>query len=271
MHYDLQGVRMPALGLGTYRLRGDDARRAVAHALATGYRHIDTAQMYDNEAEIGHALQDAAVPRADVFLTTKVWHANLAAAPFAQAVAESLAALQTDYVDLLLVHWPNADVPLGETLGALQAAREAGQARLVGVSNFPPGMLRRALAQIPDLAVNQVEHHVYLGQQPLLDAVRANGMVLTSYSPVAQGRVTDDPVLQGIAETHGVTPGQIALAYLLGMDRVTAIPKAASPANQAANLAAAEITLSADERAQIDALPKDLRLVIPPFAPDWDA
>ena len=187
---------------------------------------------------------------------------------------ESLRALGTDYVDLLLVHWPSPDgVPLEETLGALDAARQAGKARLVGVSNFPAGMLREALAVLPDLATDQVEHHAYLGQDALLGVVRAHGMTLTSYSPLGHGEgdVLGDPTVQEIAEARGVGAGQVALAYLLGMDRVLAVPKAASERHREANLEAAEVTLTEAERARIDALPKDHRIVDPDFAPDWDA
>lgn len=267
--YDVHGVSIPALGLGTYMLRGDVAREAVEHALALGYRHVDTAQMYGNEADVGAGIAASGVPRADVFLTTKVWHDRLGADAFARTVDTSLG---TDHVDLLLVHWPSTTgVPLAETLGALNAAREAGKARLVGVSNFPAAMLREALSVLPDLANVQVEHHPFLGQGALLGVVREHAMTLTSYSPIAQGAVTDDDTLRDIAEAHGASPAQVALAYLLGMNRVLAIPKAASAGHREANLAAAEIALTEAERARIDALPKDRRLVDPPWGPDWDA
>ncbi len=271
-HYDVHGVLIPALGFGTYRLTGGDAREAVESALALGYRHLDTAQMYGNEAEVGASLATSGVPRAEVFLTTKVWHDRLSADAFGPSVDESLRKLGTDYVDLLLVHWPSTDgVPLAETLGALDAARQSGRARLVGVSNFPPPMLREALGILPDLANVQVEHHPFLGQPDLREIVDAHGMTLTAYSPVAQGAVMDDETLMEIGEAHDVSAAQIALAYLLGQDRVVTIPKAASEAHRRANLEAAEITLTPDERARIDALPKGRRLVDPPFAPDWDA
>ena len=267
--YDVRGVSMPALGFGTYQLTGDDARRGVEHALALGYRHVDTAQIYDNEAEVGAALAASGVPRDDVFLTTKVWRDRLAPDALAASVAESLGKLQTDYVDLLLVHWPNDAVPLGDTLAALDAARQAGQTRLVGVSNFPPAMLRRALEVLPDLANVQVEHHVHLGQPDLLGIARERGLTLTAYSPLGQGQALEDPAVREIADAHGVGPAQAALAYVLGQDRVVAIPKAASDAHRESNLAAADLTLTTEERARLDALPKDRRLVDPDFAPDW--
>lgn len=268
-HYSLHGASVPALGFGTYQLTGDAARQGTEHALALGYRHLDTAQIYDNEAEVGAALSASGVPRDNVFLTTKVWRDSLAPADFAASVLASLKRLETDYVDLLLVHWPNDDVPLAETLGALDRARDQGQARLIGVSNFPPGMLRRALEIVPDLANVQVEHHVHLGQPDLLAIVREHGMTLTAYSPLGQGQALADETVREIAEARGVGPAQVALAYLLGQDRVLAIPKAAASAHRESNLAAAEITLTNEERARLDALPKDRRIVDPGFAPDW--
>ena len=271
-HYTVDGVSIPALGLGTYKLTGDDARDGVAHALSIGYRHIDTAQIYDNEAAVGAGIAASDVPRADVFLTTKVWRDRLGADTFGPSVDESLRKLGTDYVDLLLIHWPSTEgVPLEETLGALDAARQAGEARLVGVSNFPAGMLREALAILPDLANVQVEHHLHLGQSRLREIVGAHGMTLTSYSPLGQGGALDDETVREIAEAKGVGAGQVALAYLLGQDRVLAVPKAASEKHRLSNLGAAEITLTEAERARIDALPKDRRIVDPDFAPDWDA
>lgn len=270
-HYDVHGVLIPALGLGTYQLRGNDAREAVDHALSLGYRHVDTAQIYDNERAVGEGLAASSVPRGEVFLTTKVWHDRVAPSALAASVDESLRKLGTDYVDLLLLHWPTDEVELEAQLVALDGVRQAGKARLIGVSNYPPPLLRDALEIIPDLATDQVEHHVMLGQDALLDIVRPHGMVLTAYSPLAQGEVFDQAVVREIATAHGVGPAAVALAWLLGEDRVVAIPKAASAAHRAGNLAATEVTLTDDDRARLDALPKDHRLVDPDFGPDWDA
>ena len=270
-HYTVRDVSIPALGFGTWQLRGDAARDGVADALALGYHHIDTAQIYKNEAEVGAGIAASGVGRADVFLTTKVWGDNLAPARLAGSVDESLAKLGTDYVDLLLVHWPSQDVPLAETLGALGRVREAGKTRLVGVSNFPAGMLREALEIDPALATDQVEYHPLLGQDRLLDVVRPHGMVLTAYSPLAQGEVLENEAVREVADAHGVGPAAVALAWLLGQDRVAAIPKASSEAHRRSNLAAADLSLTDGERARLDALPKDRRIVDPDFAPDWDA
>ncbi|PAP74973.1 aldo/keto reductase [Rubrivirga marina] len=269
-HYDLHDVSMPALGLGTWQMRGAEARRAVEHALAIGYRHVDTAAMYGNEAEVGAALAASGVPRADVFLTTKVWRDRVAPSKLGASADESLRALGTDYVDLLLLHWPNPEIELEAQLEALAAVREAGKARLIGVSNYPAEMLRDALELVPDLAVDQVEYHAALGQEPLLDLIRERGLVLTAYSPLAQGELLRNETVREIAEARGVGPAQVALAWLLGQDRVTAIPKASSDAHRQANLDAAELSLTDDERARLDALPKDRRTIDPAWGPDWN-
>ncbi|WP_412060832.1 aldo/keto reductase [Rubrivirga sp. IMCC45206] len=269
--YSVHGVDVPALGLGTWQMRGAEAQRAVEHALAIGYRHVDTAQVYKNEAEVGAGLAASAVPREQVFLTTKVWRDAVAPSRLAASVDESLGKLGTDYVDLLLLHWPVSEIELEAQLEALAAVREAGKARLIGVSNYPAGMLRDALELVPDLATDQVEHHVLLGQERLLDVIRPAGMVLTSYSPLAQGEALSNETVCAVADAHGVGPAQVALAYLLGQDRVLAIPKASSDAHRASNLAAADLVLSDDDRARLDALPKDHRTIDPDFGPDWDA
>lgn len=268
--YDVHGVSIPALGFGTWQLSGDDARDGVEHALALGYRHIDTAQIYENEAEVGAALKASSVPRDDIFLTTKVWRSNVAPSRLAASVDESLGKLGTDYVDLLLLHWPTDEIELEAQLVALEGVRAAGKARLIGVSNYPAGMLRDALELVPDLATDQVEHHVFLGQKRLFEVVRERGMVLTAYSPLAQGDVLEDETVREIADAHGVGPAAVALAWVLGQDRAVAIPRTSSREHRASNLEAAGLHLTGDERARLDALPKDRRVVDPDFAPDWD-
>ncbi|MDT0632760.1 aldo/keto reductase [Rubrivirga litoralis] len=270
-HYDVHGVSIPALGFGTWQITGDAAREAVEHALALGYRHIDTAQIYGNEAEVGAALAASSVPRDDVFLTTKVWTDQMGAGRLGPSVDESLEKLGTDHVDLLLLHWPNDSVPLDQMLRDLDTVREAGKARLVGVSNYPAGLLRRALDVVPELATDQVEYHPFLDQSALLDVVRDRGMVLTAYSPLAQGEAVSDETLREIGEAHGATAAQVALAWLLDQDRVVAIPKASSASHREGNLGALDVSLTDDDRARIAALPKDHRLANPDFAPDWDA
>lgn len=263
-------IDLPKLGLGTYKLTGEAGRDAVADALALGYRHVDTAVMYENEAAVGQGLRASGVPRADVFLTTKVWHTDLAPDALRASAEASLERLGTDYVDLLLVHWPSREMVLEDTLGALVRAQQDGLARHIGVSNFPPRLFERACALAP-VACNQVEYHVYLNQDTLLAHTRAHGAWLTAYRPVNKGQVDTDPVLQRIAEAHDVAPAQVALAWLLGQEGVAAIPKAASAANRRANFAAQQIRLTVNEAAQIHALThRNARAVDPAWGPDWE-
>lgn len=259
---------MPALGLGTWELRGDDCTRAVEHALALGYRHLDTAQGYANEAEVGAGMRRSGVPRDDVFLTTKVRPRFFRHDDLLESTEASLVALGVDDVDLLLLHWPNPEVPLEETLGALHEARERGLARHVGVSNFAPSLLRRSLAAGPTLT-DQVEYHPFLAQERLLALAEAHDLLITAYSPVARGRVFDDPTLRAIGERHGKGPAQVTLRWLLQQPRVVAIPKAASPEHQASNLDVFDFELDDEEMRRISALARGERLVDDP-AIDWE-
>jgi 2,5-diketo-D-gluconate reductase B len=266
-----QGMRMPKLGFGTWRLRGEDCARAVSQALELGYRHFDTARMYDNEAAVGEALSGS-VPRADLFVTSKVWFTELEPDAVEQALAASLQALRMAYLDLYLIHWPNPNVPLERSLGALMRLREQGLTRSIGVSNFPVALMREAVERIgAPIACNQVEYHVGLPQRAVLDYARAHDIAVAAYRPVGGGKLLDNAVLGRIAAKHGCTPGQVALKWLLDQDGVAAIPKAATPANQRANLAAFEVTLDDADRADIDAMEKSGRLVDQPWAPQWDA
>jgi len=260
IHRHLQGARVPALGLGTWQLGGDACVRAVEHALTLGYRHLDTAQGYGNEAAVGEGLRRSGVPRDQVFLTTKVRPRHFRHADLLRSTEASLAALGVEAVDLLLLHWPNPEVPLEETLAALFEARERGLTRHVGVSNFPPSLLGRAVAAGPILT-DQVEYHPFLSQAALLELARAYDLLLTAYAPVARGKVLHDPTLRAIGERHGKTPAQVALRWLLQQPRVVAIPKAASPANQAANLDVFDFVLGHDELTAIAGLDRGERLV----------
>lgn len=272
IYIDLDDDCVPALGLGTWQLKGDDARAAVAHALDLGYRHVDTAQAYENEKEVGAGLRAADVDRDDVFLTTKVWLDNL---PYRKLIASadaSLRRLDVDYVDLLLLHWPSDEVEMAESLDALQEVQHAGKARHIGVSNYPPALVREARKLAPGLVCDQVEYHPFLSQEKLLDAVREHGMFLTAYSPLARGGVLDDGAVQEIAEAHGKSPAQVALRWLLQQDRVAAVPKASTDAHRATNFDVFDFALSDDEMAQLHGLAKeDGRIIDPDFAPEWGA
>ena len=266
-----QGMRMPRLGLGTFRLKGAECTEAVARALGLGYRHIDTAEMYDNEAAVGEGMRASGVARDDVHLTTKAWHDHLAPAAIRDALSASLDRLGTDHVDLYLVHWPAPAMDLGATLEALMRLREEGRTRAIGVANFPVALLRTAVEEVgAPIACNQVEYHVGLGQQKLLDYARSVGVPLVAYCPLGQGRLAESEGLHAIAGKHGVSPAQVALAWLLEQDGVAAIPKASRRESQQANLDALSVRLDDADRAAIAALPKDGRLVNPGFAPAWD-
>lgn len=260
---------MPSLGFGTFDLRGETCREAVRTALRLGYRHIDTARMYGNETEIGAGIREERVNRSDIFITTKVWHDSLRPDDVRQSVDTSLRALGTDYLDLVLIHWPNSAVPVEDTLGALEELKEQGVIRNVGVSNFPSRQLRRALLCL-SIFCNQVEYHPFLEQEELLRSARANDLLLVAYCPLAQGGVAKNPVLRDIAKAHGKTPQQVALRWLVEQENVAAVPRSSDPLHIAENRNIFDFELGAEERERIAALPKGRRLVDPDFAPEWD-
>jgi 2,5-diketo-D-gluconate reductase B len=261
-------LAMPKLGFGTWALKGVDCARAVAEAIGLGYRHIDTAEMYDNEEAVGQGIRDSGVARELLFVTTKVWWTNLAD-PEA-ALAASLKRLRLDYVDLFLIHWPNPAIPLAPTLAAMEVLKEDGRTRAIGVANFPAALLREAVATGAPIACNQVEYHVMLSQEPVLRVARANDIAVTAYSPLGKGGLADDPALAAIGRRHGVSGAQVALAWLLDQDRVAAIPKSGRVENMRANLAALDLRLTNEDRAAIAALPKNRRFVNPSWSPAWD-
>ena len=267
---EIQGTTVPKLGFGTWEILGRDCEEAVSDALEIGYRHIDTAQAYDNEAEVGKALAASSIPRKELFLTTKLWREEYAPERVRPSAEGSLERLQVDCVDLLLLHWPNDDVPLAQTLGALAELREEGLIKHFGVSNFPAGMLREALAVAPIFA-DQVEFHPFLGQDALVELAAERDFMVTAYSPLARGKVPQDPTMREIGEAHGKSAGQVALRWLLDKPNVCAIPKASSHERRVENFEVFDFELSDEERAKIDALPKDERVIDPRWAPDWDA
>lgn len=268
------GASIPALGLGTWELQGDAARRLVENALDVGYRHLDTAEAYGNEAEVGRALRASGLDREQLFLTTKVWPDHYAPTDFRDAVAASLERLGVDAVDLLLLHWPRfRGTTLEETVDLLNEARAEGRARHIGVSNFNTRLLTRAAeASEAPLAVNQVEYHPFLDQSEVLASVRERGMALTAYSPLAHGRVPGDRTLSEIGERHGKTAAQVALRWLLDQERVAAIPRTSDPEHCAENFRVFDFRLSEEERAGISRLAEPGGRVIDPvgLAPDWD-
>jgi diketogulonate reductase-like aldo/keto reductase len=269
---DVQGASIPKLGFGTWKLKDGDAYDGVTAALKTGYRHIDTAQIYGNEAEVGRAIADSGVARDEIFLTTKVWIERFAAGDLEASVKESLSRLKVDNVDLLLLHWPKDDVPLSETLDALSACRDGGMTSHVGVSNFTTSWLGEAVATSKaPLVCNQVEYHPFLDQTPVLDAVAKYDMALTAYSPLAQGEVFDNKVMKDIAGTHAKSPAQISLRWLIQQERVCAIPRSSSADHLASNFEIFDFELSAEEMGRINSLRSDNhRIIDPDWAPSWD-
>ncbi len=267
-YVEAQGARIPRLGFGTWQLSGDSCYEAVRHALDLGHRHIDTAQMYGNEEEVGRALRDSDVDRDEVFLTTKIPPRNLAAEAVRSSHADSLRRLGVDHVDLLLIHWPSDDVPLAETLDAMRDLRDQGRTRHLGVSNFTPELVEEAREHAP-IVTNQVEYHPFLDQSHLVRHCRDLDLVLTAYSPLAKGRVADDPTLTAIGERHGKSAAQVAIRWLLQQDGVATIPRSSSAEHRRANHDVSDFELSGDEMARIDGLARGERIIDPPFSPDW--
>ncbi len=267
---EIQGTTVPKLGFGTWQIEGPECQEAVEDALSIGYRHIDTARAYGNEREVGRGLAAAGVPREEFFLTTKIWREEYAPDDLRRAAEDSLRNLQVNCLDLLLLHWPNPAFPLEETLGALVRLRDDGLILHLGVSNFPAGTLREALDVAPIFA-DQVEFHPFLGQDEIVALAAEKDFMVTAYSPLARGRVPEDPTLREIGEEHGKTAGQVALRWLLDKPQVCAIPKASSHERRVENFEVFDFELTDDERGRIEALPKDERIIDPGWAPDWDA
>ncbi|TCN30749.1 aldo/keto reductase [Sinorhizobium americanum] len=269
------GANIPALGFGTFRMSGAEVLRIVPQALKIGFRHVDTAQAYGNEAEVGEAIHRSGIPRADIFLTTKVWVDRYRHDDFLASVDESLRKLKTDHVDLLLLHWPGgSDVPMAERIGALNEVRAAGKVRHIGVSNFNTAQMAEAvrLSDAP-IATNQVEYHPYLDQTKVLQAARQYGMSLTAYYAMANGKVPSDQLLNDIGNRHGKTAAQVVLRWLVQQQDVIALSKTATEARLEENFAIFDFALTREEMAAVRCLARaDGRIVNPAGpAPVWDA
>ncbi len=268
---EANGAKIPAIGLGTWELRGRTCARLVEQALRLGYRHIDTAQVYENEREVGEGLRASGTRRDDVFVTTKVWTTHFAPNDLERSTKESLAKLRLSEVDLLLLHWPNPQVPLEETLGALAHVKKLGMARHIGVSNFTVALIEQAVAACPEpLVCDQVEYHPYLDQTKVLEACARHGMALVAYSPVARGRIKSDETLVLIGQTHGKTAAQICLRWLV-QQNVAAIPRTSRIERLSENINIFDFALSPDEMHQISQMGSAKgRLTDFGFAPKWD-
>ncbi|MDX3934594.1 2,5-didehydrogluconate reductase DkgB [Stenotrophomonas sp.] len=267
-------MSIPAFGLGTFRLKGQTVIDSVRNALDVGYRAIDTAQIYENEAEVGQAIAESGVARDDLFLTTKIWIANFQHDALLASLRESLRKLRTDHVELTLIHWPSPKdaVPMAEYLGALAEAKSLGLTRQIGISNFTIAQTRQAIEILgaDAIATNQIEVHPYLQNRALIAFLKEQRIQVTAYMSLAYGEVLKDPVIQAIAERHQATPAQVALAWAL-QQGYAVIPSSTKRDNLAGNLLAAELRLSDEDMAQIATLDRGHRLANPEaIAPAWD-
>ncbi|MGH6769169.1 MAG: aldo/keto reductase [Xanthobacteraceae bacterium] len=270
---EAKGAKIPLVGLGTWDLRGRTCARVVEQALRFGYRHIDTAEMYDNEREVGEGLRASGVARDEIFVVTKVWPTHFAPRELLRAAKESMVRLRLAGVDLLLLHWPNPQIPLSETIGALCMAKEAGLARHIGISNFNVALVEEAtkLATEP-LVCNQFEMHPFLDQSKLVAACRTHGLAVVAYSPIARGNAKNDAVLAGIGKAHGKTAAQVCLRYLVQQD-VAVIPRTSKIERLEENISIFDFELSDAEMAEVAGLAhRGGRIVDWSFSgqPKWD-
>ncbi|SFM12809.1 2,5-didehydrogluconate reductase DkgB [Marinobacter zhejiangensis] len=264
---------LPPIGLGTYRLTGDTARDTVKRALSLGYRHIDTAQAYNNEAEVGDGITSSGIPRREIFVTTKIWHDNLHPDRLVASLKESLQRLKTDHVDLTLIHWPSPDneVPMADYLMALLRAQHEGLTDHIGLSNFTIAQMdeaRQILGEHPILT-NQIEVHPFLANRKLVDHAQTLGIQVTGYMPLAVGRVMENQALAELARKRNVSAAQLAIAWVVSRG-VVPIPSSTRDEHLKANLDALTLQLTPEELNVIDRLDRGERLANPPFAPAWD-
>jgi 2,5-diketo-D-gluconate reductase B len=267
----IQGVEVPEVGLGTHRLIGREGENTIKLALNLGYRHIDTAQSYKNEREVGEAIKRSHVDREDIFLTTKVWHTHLEKDDVLKIAENSLRELDTPYVDLLLVHWPNPGVNIEKTMEAFLSLRDQGKALNIGVANFPLKLLKEVNEELgAPIFCNQVEYHPFLSQFDLLDYTAEQDILFTAYSPLAHAKVMENLLLQKLGEKYGKSPAQIALRWLIEQEQVVAIPKASTEEHLKQNIDIFDFVLEDDDFYAIDDIQKDTRLIDPDFAPEWD-
>lgn len=269
---EAHGARIPLIGLGTWNLRGSSCVRMVEQALLLGYRHVGTAEMYDNEREVGEGLRASGLARGEVFITTKIWPSHFAPRELERAAKESLTRLQLAEVDLLLLHWPNPQIPLRETLGALSQVKRMGLARHIGVSNFTVALIDEAALAEEPLICNQVEVHPFIDQSKVIAACRRQGMATVAYSPVARGGVKSDKLLARIAKAHGKSAAQVSLRFLVQRG-IVVIPRTSRVERLSENLAIFDFVLSEAEMAEIAGLARhDVRIVDYAYSgsPNWD-
>jgi len=265
------GAKIPVLGLGTWQLNGATGSRITEQALRLGYRHLDCALIYGNEREVGEGLHASGVKRNDIFITTKVPHTELAPPALERAVKQSLANLRVTEVDLLLIHWPNPQIPLAETMGAMCKMKQEGYARHIGISNFTVALIERAVKLSSEpIVTNQIEWHPYLDEHKVHAACRKHGIAVTAYCPIARGRAVGDEVLTRVGKRHGKTAGQVSLRWLIQKGAIV-IPRTSKVERLTENMTVFDFELSAADMAEVDALAKPAgRVVSVGWAPKWD-
>lgn len=267
----IQGIEVPEIGLGTFGLIGKTGEQIIKMALNMGYRHIDTAQDYKNEREVGNAIKQSHINRDELFITTKIDRINLETEKLLKTAEQSLLDLDVPYVDLLLIHWPNPEVEIERTIEAMLSFRDQGKALNIGVSNFPMKLLREVNEELAvPIFCNQVEYHPLLGQFDLLDYALDQDLLVTAYSPLGQGKLVEHPLLMEIGKKYDKSASQISLRWLIEQEQVVAIPKASSKEHLEANLDIYDFVLEDDDFYAIDDLDKTTRIINPGFAPEWD-
>ncbi|MCF6762829.1 2,5-didehydrogluconate reductase DkgB [Pseudomonas fragi] len=267
-------MTVPAFGLGTFRLKGQVVIDSVSNALDLGYRAIDTAQIYENEAEVGQAIAESGVARDELFITSKIWVSNFASEKLIPSLEDSLKKLRTDHLDLTLIHWPSPDnaVPVAEFMGALLEAKKLGLTKQIGVSNFTIALMKEAIAAVgaENIATHQIELHPYLQNRKVVEFTKSQGIPITSYMTLAYGEVLKDPVIMAIADRHKATPAQVTLAWAMQLG-YSVIPSSTKRNNLESNLKACALKLSDDDMARIADLDRGHRLTNPQsVAPAWD-
>jgi len=270
MKYEkVTGAQIPALGFGTFRMKGDECAKAVENALKIGYRHLDTAEIYENEKAVGNGMKAVGLPRDELFITTKAWMDDLSPDGVRKSLDQSLTDMGLDYVDLWLIHWPNPKFEVEETLAAMSKEVEQGRVRHLGVSNFPTALFERAVKAAP-VTCNQVEYHPYLSQAKVIDAARKHDALVMAYAPLGIGACHSDETMAKIGAKYGKSAAQVTLRWFMQQPNVGAIPKASGYDHAKENLEIFDFELSAEDMAAINGLERGERMIAPDFGPEWD-
>lgn len=271
-YHKLNDLKVPKLGMGTWQLEGYTCTEIVSKGLDFGYRLVDTAQIYQNEEYVGEGIEKSGVPRDEIFLVSKVWRDHLSSEDVVNSTRESLDKLRTDYVDLMLIHWPNDQFALEDTLSGMEELLNEGLVQNFGVSNFTVSLMNRTNEIAPDFACNQVEYHPLLSQDPVLDWVRSHHKFMMAYSPLARGHIFENEIIKKLAHKHAVTEAQVTLAWLLSQDNVVAIPRTSSEDHLKSNLESLQVQLDEEDVRSLNNLKVlNKRTIDPDFAPKWDA